>query len=125
MIPDSPTPLDTALDLEAIRNTCRRIPAVRKDDLEIGDWVLVTTRNSIYVIGRTAEGRFTVSGGWFDLEGHSPAILDVNGCTFGGHAINTELLAAPGLFLEFENRVKTTRIREVRHYRAGSEELVS
>jgi len=28
------------------------------------------------------------------------------------------MLAAPGMFLEFDNHVRTTRIREVQHLRA-------
>ena len=43
--------------------------------------------------------------------------LRVAGCTWGGSAILTRMIAAPGMFLEFGNRVRTTRIREVRHLR--------
>jgi hypothetical protein len=41
----------------------------------------------------------------------------VLGCTWGGSALMTRMIAAPGMFLEFDNRVRTTRIREVRHLR--------
>jgi len=42
----------------------------------------------------------------------------VAGCTFGGSVLLTRMLAAPGMFLEFDNHVRTTRIREVQHLRA-------
>ena len=41
----------------------------------------------------------------------------VIGCTWGGSAVLTRMIAAPGMFLEFDNRVRTTRIKEVRHLR--------
>lgn len=117
--------LKPALTLDAISASLDRLPLVRKKDLLPGDWVIVKTKNSEYVIGRSYDGRLMISGGWFDSEGSSPATVDVNGCTFGGHAIQGDLLAAPGLFLEFANQVKTTRIQEVRHFKATSDCLVS
>ena len=59
-----------------------------------------------------------VSGGWFDQRGLSPATTTINGCTWGGSAIKTDLLAGPGLFLEFGNTVVTSRIRIVHVIRA-------
>jgi hypothetical protein len=41
------------------------------------------------------------------------ALLPINGCTWGGRAIHSELVAARGLFLEFGNQVVTTRILKV------------
>lgn len=108
-----------ALDLATLTCSWDRAGGVRKADLRPGDWAVVKTRNSVYLIGRDLDGRFTVSGGWFDNAFGSPVSMDINGCTWGGHAIHTDLVAAPGLFLEFANRVKTTRIREVRLYRTG------
>jgi len=86
---------------------------VRRSELHFGDWLVVRTRNSSYSIVPLGDGRFAVSGGWFDLQGLSPATMTINGCTFGGTAIRTDLVAAPGLFLEFGNRVLTTRIQKV------------
>lgn len=83
-------------------------------DLELGDTVVVKTRNSTYTLRNMARGRFAVSGGWFDCHGGSPQVAQVNGCTWGGSAIRADLVASPGLFLEFANGVKTTRIRSVR-----------
>jgi hypothetical protein len=45
----------------------------------------------------------------------------VNGCTWGGSAIKSDILAAPGLFLEFGNRVRTTRIQQVNLFRSDSD----
>ena len=36
-------------------------------------------------------GGFSVAGGWFDRHGLSPQKIGINGCTFGGHAIKTDL----------------------------------
>ena len=114
-----------SLDLSAVCDGCGGLDALYKRDLLPGDWALVSTRNSEYLIGRGPDGRYLVSGGWFEANGSSPASLDVLGCTFGGHAIHTEILAAPGLFLEFEGGVKTTRIQALRHYHGAAELAVS
>lgn len=87
---------------------------VRKSDLHQGDWVLVTTKNSVYSICVEGEGVYSVSGGWFDRKGVSPQKTTITGCTWGGSALKHDIVAAPGLYLEFGNRVVTTRIRDVR-----------
>lgn len=87
--------------------------AVRKADLASGDRVIVRTKNSVYSLRARGDGTFTVSGGWFDTQRISPATLGVNGCTYGGRAIRHDIVAAPGLCLEFDNNVCTTRIRRV------------
>jgi len=96
--------------LGAIVDHADRFEAVRKDDLEFGDQVLVTTRNSTYSIYVLHEGLYSVSGGWFDHHGLSPAQVAINGCTWGGHAIKWDIVAACGLHLEFGNQVVTSRI---------------
>lgn len=88
--------------------------AVRKSDLGCGDRVTVRTRNSVYSLWALGDGTFAVSGGWFDQQNESPAMVTVNGCTYGGSVIRHDIVAAPGLFLEFGNNVSTTRIRDVR-----------
>ena len=88
--------------------------AVRKDDLQFGDRVIVRTRNSVYSLWSLGGDEFAVSGGWFDQNGPSPMRITVNGCTYGGSMIRYDVVAAPGLFLEFGNSVATTRIKEVR-----------
>jgi hypothetical protein len=86
---------------------------VRKRDLSIGDRVIVRTRNSIYTLISLGGDSFLVSGGWYESHGRSPAAVDVHGCTYGGSAIRSDLVAAPGLFLELSDFVLTTRIRAV------------
>lgn len=83
---------------------------VQRSDLTLGDVVVVRTRNSVYSLLAIGDGRFGVCGGWFDREGLSPATVSVNGCTWGGSAIKTDVVAGRGLFLEFGNGVVTTRI---------------
>ncbi len=100
-------------DLTTLARFAHEADGVRKDDLRPGDRVLVTTRNSTYSIRMLSPDRYEVSGGWFALHGYGSMILGINGCTFGGHAIHSGLLAARGLFLEFANRVVTTRIHRV------------
>ena len=103
-----------ACTLESIVDQVRWSDAIFKKDLNWGDQVIVTTRNSIYSLWALGADSFAVSGGWFDRQEMSPAKVAVNGCTFGGTAISCELVAAPGLFLEFGNNVLTTRIQDVR-----------
>ena len=100
-------------DLTTLARFAHATDGVRKDELRPGDRVLVTTRNSTYSIRMLATDRYEVSGGWFAHQGHNSMVLGINGCTFGGNAIHSGLLAAPGLFLEFANRVVTTRIHRV------------
>ena len=91
-----------------------RLEEVRKKDLRAGDRVLVTTKNSTYVIWVLGEGVYRVSGGWFDRKFSSPQRMGINGCTWGGSAIKQDVVAARGLRLEFGNSVLTTQIRHVR-----------
>jgi len=100
--------------LDARVEEAGRIEGVRKRELRCGDWVVVTTKNSVYSICVLGDERYSVSGGWFDREGVSPQETTINGCTWGGSAIKQDVVAARGLFLEFGNRVMTTRIQQVR-----------
>lgn len=108
-----------AQDLRAVIADADRIKGVRKAELRPGDWVLVTTKNSLYSICALGDDLYSVSGGWFDRKGMSPATLTINGCTWGGTAIKVDLVAGRGLFLEFGNRVLTTRIQNVRLIRSA------
>ena len=76
--------------------------------------MIVTTRNSVYTLCTLGGDSFAVSGGWFDQNADAPATVTVTGCTYGGSMIRQDVVAANGLFLEFGNRVSTTRIRGVR-----------
>jgi len=42
------------------------------------------------------------------------ARVEIRGCTAGGHAIFTDHIAAKGLFMEFADGLRTTRIKSVR-----------
>ena len=99
-----------AITLDAITEASEHVSAVSRSDLKVGDWVVVTTRNSVYSLCLLEDGTYSVAGGWFDRTGESPRRIGVAGCTFGGRAIRSQVIAAPGLFLEFENSVTTTRI---------------
>ena len=98
--------------LGAIVNHVDRLEVVRKADLELGDQVLVITRNSTYSIHVLQEDLYSVSGGWFDRRGLSPSKVAINGCTWGGRAIMPDIVAARSLHLEFGNQVVTSRIME-------------
>ena len=98
--------------LDAIVDTAGSLEAVRKSDLEFGDHVLVTTRNSVYSIHVLDDCVYSVSGGWFDRQGLSPSKVEINGCTWGGRAIKCDIIAASGLHLEFDNHVTTSRIMD-------------
>jgi hypothetical protein len=110
-------------DLRTLTLQACRLDSVRKSDLHCGDCVIVTTRNSVYTIYCLGDGQYSVSGGWFDREGVSPTTISINGCTWGGSAIHSEIVAARGLFLEFGNQVVTTRIQNVRILRANEQTI--
>lgn len=102
-----------AHDIVALAQQAGKTPAVRRNDLRRGDCVLVTTRNSVYSIFYVGDGLFQVEGGYFSRHHQGPVTITINGCTWGGRAIHSEIVAARGLFLEFGNQVITTRIQKV------------
>lgn len=99
--------------LEKIVEGTVHLNQVRKDGLQFGDLVIITTRNSVYSIRVLDNGLYLVSGGWFDRRGLSPMKITIRGCTWGGSIIKVDIVAACGLCLEFGNRVVTTTIRKV------------
>ena len=111
----------TILDrtLGAIVEHADQLKEVRKAELYLGDWVLVTTENSTYSIHVLEDGLYSISGGWFDRKGLSPLKTTITGCTWGGSAIKIDVVAACGLHLEFGNRVVTSAIRKVDLIRFG------
>jgi hypothetical protein len=113
----------TAVPLDSLAEAADRIDGLRREELGPGDRALVSTKNSIYSLTANSDGSFWVRGGWYELEGHSPTRVEILGCTFGGQAILTHQIAAPGLFLEFADGVRTTRIRRVRRISAEEENL--
>ena len=96
------------------------VPGVRGRDVHVGDVVIVRTKNSVYSLVATGEGRFRVTGGWFAAHGPGTSSVRVLGCTWGRCAILTGMVAAPCMFVEFDNGVRTTRVREVRLIRHGT-----
>ncbi|MFQ5719079.1 MAG: hypothetical protein ACE5IK_05985 [Acidobacteriota bacterium] len=105
--------------LDRILASGAAIDPVTKAELDLGDTVMVTTRNSVYCLCAMGDELFAVSGGWFDRDDPTaPQTLAINGCTWGGSVIKHDIVAAPGLFLEFANGVKTTRIQRVQVVRA-------
>ena len=58
--------------LGAIAEHAYQFDAVYKQELQFGDCVNVRTRNSTYSIQVLGNDLYSVSGGWFDLEGLSP-----------------------------------------------------
>jgi hypothetical protein len=100
--------------VNAMLDQVGRIESVRKADLRKGDRLLVSTENSVYSIRVHEDATYSISGGWFDHQGLSPARIPIAGCTWGGSVIRCDIVAACGLRLEFGNRVVTSPIREVR-----------
>jgi hypothetical protein len=86
--------LPAARPLELLTEAADRLDGVRRGELGPGDRLLVATRNSIYALTARADGRFEARGGWFERAGKSPA--------------------ETGLFLEFDDGTRTTRIQRVR-----------
>lgn len=100
--------------LEQMTESAQHLKGIRRGDLRAGDRIVVSTRNSRYSLTACDDGLFLAAGGWFDRSQSVPVRIAVNGCTAGGKAIYRNLVAAPGLFLEFGNRVVTTRIQRTR-----------
>lgn len=109
-----------ALSLDRLASVAPSIDGIREEDLEPGDWVIVRTKNSTYSLRANGEGTFDATGGWFAQHPGAGERLRIAGCTWGGTALLTRMVAAPGMCLEFANRVRTTRIREVRHLRPAA-----
>ena len=114
-----------ALPIALLVSAADDMRAVRRRDLAVGDRLIVSTRNSIYSLTLAADGRFVVEGGIFSREGGGARTLGVNGCTAGGHALFTGIVGAPGLFLEYSDGTRTTRIRTVRHRRSHDPEILT
>jgi len=107
-----------AIPIDDLAEAAGVFGGVRRQDIEIGDRIIVSTKNSVYSLTARSDGSFEVSGGWFEREGEGTATVEVLGCTAGGHALFTDHIAAPGLFMEFVDGLRTTRIRTVRRIAA-------
>jgi hypothetical protein len=102
-----------AATLDRLVEHAGEIDGVWTDNVQTGDWIIVRTRNSVYSLAPLGQGRFHVTGGWFAARAAEERNVRIAGCTWGGAAIHTRLVAA-GMFLEFDNGVRTTRIQDVR-----------
>ena len=103
-----------AIPIDNLTEAAGAVGGVKRRELDPGDRVIVSTRNSVYSLIARADGAFEVSGGWFEREGAGSTTVEILGCTAGGHALFTDHIAAPGLFMEFADGLRTTRIRTVR-----------
>ena len=103
-----------AIPIDDLAEAAGVVGGVRRRDLDPGDRVIVSTKNSVYSLIVRADGSFDVSGGWFEREGSGSVTVEIVGCTAGGHAIFTDHVAAKGLFMEFADGLRTTRIKSVR-----------
>ena len=111
-----------AIPIDDLAEAAGIVGGVKRRDLDPGDRVIVSTRNSVYSLTARADGSFDVSGGWFEREWSRSVVAEIQGCTAGGHALFTEHIAAPGLFMEFADGLRTTRIRTVRRIRRDARE---
>ena len=103
-----------AIPIDDLTEAAGAVGGVKRRELDPGDRVIVSTKNSVYALIARADGFFDVSGGWFERERSGSATVEILGCTAGGHALLTDHIAAPGLFMEFADGLRTTRIRTVR-----------
>jgi len=112
---------ESARTLDRIVETAEQISGIRVDDVQPGDWVVVRTKNSKYSLAVIGDGMYRVSGGWFAANKEEDRDVHIAGCTWGGAVIHTRLVAAVGMFLEFDNGVRTTRIHDVTLIRGGDD----
>ncbi len=94
------------MPIDRLAQAAENVGGVLRADLTPGDRVIVSTKNSVYSLTSCADGSFIVSGGWYELQGLGESRTEVRGCTAGGSALLTEHVAAPGLFLEFEDEIQ-------------------
>ncbi len=100
--------------------TSASMTAVRKTDVRAGDCIIVRTRNSLYALNATDDGRFIVSGGWFARKGKNGIRTSVNGCTLGGSVIKVDVVAVCGFCIEFANRLITSPVQSFVLFPFGS-----
>lgn len=104
-------------DLTAMTSAAARASGVSRLDIQPGDVLIVKTRNSVYAVRSLGESSFSVSGGWFDKKFGGPFHTTIAGCTWGGTVLKRDLVAACGMHLEFGNRVVTSAIQQICHFR--------
>lgn len=105
------------VSLERLTAMSKTIEGVWKNDIELGDRVVIETRNSTYVLQALGDSAFVAHGGWFDRKERASREVRVIGCNWGGSCVDVRLVAAPGLRLEFSNGVVTSPVRRVAVFR--------
>ncbi len=110
----------TGATLDRMVKSVDGLDVVLRSSLRAGDLIFVKTHNSGYSIRTLENGLFMVSGGWFDHKGESPATTKIRGCTWGGTAIKTDIVAACGLRIEFGNRLITSPIEKIFVFSRGT-----
>ena len=105
------------ISLDHLLEHLPQIKKIQRADLRFADRVVVQTQNSQYDLLVVGDGEYLISGGWFDRERLSPYRVRINGCTWGGSIIWKDVVAAPGMCIEFNNRVITSPVRRVVVYR--------
>jgi len=107
--------------LETIARAAGLLQPVSRASVQPGDSLAIITCNSVYFLLAQDDGSFLASGGWFSQTAGSPQRVRINGCTWGGSAIKTDVVAAVGLNLEFGNRVVTSAIQRIFFFPRGCE----
>ena len=102
-----------AHNLSHLTEHASRAVGIRRSELFAGDVLMLYTRNSVYTAQYLGNGKFSVTGGWFDLNEDQSSEISIAGSTWGGKCINRELLASPGMRVEFGNRVITSVLQRV------------
>jgi len=100
-------------ELTKMINQFGYLKELKKDCLHKGDQVFLKTQNSIYTLNVDGDEQYIVSGGWFDKHNLSHTKVKINGCTWGGSVIKYDIVAACGLFIEFGNRLTTSKIQKI------------
>jgi hypothetical protein len=101
------------ISLNTVLEHLPHLRRLQRADLCFADRVVVYTQNSRYDLIVVGDGEYMITGGWFDREQLSPHRVRINGCTWGGSMIWKETVAAPGMCIEFDNRVITSPVRRV------------
>ena len=86
------------------------LPALYKSEIGAGDHIRVKTQNSTYSLRVLGNDKYIVEGGRFDKKQVSPLEMTITGCGLGGTFVKTDLVAACGLSIEFENRIITSTV---------------
>lgn len=100
------------VDLKELIPELDNLAAISLSDVPVGWTVMVTTENSNYEITvlDPKMAKVSVKGGYFDKRDKSN-ITTVIGSTFGGSSV-VQSMIVEGLFMEFGNRVTTSKVKD-------------